>query len=452
MKVKTFHALTMQDALREIKEELGPDAIILSSKEVREDGRMVRLFNRPILEVMAACEQPPPQAAPSSCEEMPGKEVRRRASPQAAPAASAQGFQETLEAILNPASLGAERSRGKRAGDAGAPKSDGWKRIRLRELRAELRELSRLLGEAPQGLPSAAESMPPALTKLSRSLAQQGMRLSTADSLGRDVLSIVERDAPCSEAGMRLALEHTLARRIRVNESLFGDGCRRAVVLMLGSNGAGKTSAVAKVAARCRREWNRSVAVVEFDAGLAEPNGPLRRYARELGMPFASARSPRQLAEGLRRHTRADLFVIDMPSIESGGGTQAETLCRLLGEEWDITTQLVVPASACEQELCRIAEQASRLPSLRWFFTRLDDTKAFGTIAELGCRPDIPLSYWSVGRRVPEDIEPASPERLAECLLAQQYVTPSGQGHQRALSNPMTAESETAEVCLHSND
>jgi flagellar biosynthesis protein FlhF len=294
--------------------------------------------------------------------------------------------------------------------------------------------------------------MPPALTKLSRTLATQGMRLSTADSLGRDVLRIVERDTSCSEAGVSLALQHTLARRIRVNESLFSDDGRRAVVLMLGPHGAGKTSAVAKVAARCRREWNRSVAVVEFDAGLAEPTGPLRQYARELGMPFASARSPRQLAEGLRRHTRADLFVIDMPSLESGGGTQAETLCRLLGDEWEITTQLVVPATACEQELRRIAEQASGLPSLRWFFTRLDDTRAFGTIAELGCRPDIPLSYWSVGRRIPEDIEPASPARLAECLLAQQYVTPSGQGQQRSLSNPMTAERETAEVCLHSNE
>lgn len=452
MKVKTFHALTMQDALREIKQELGPDAIILSSKEVREDGRMVRLFNRPILEVMAACEQPPPQVVPSSREETPRNEVRRHASPQVAPSSSGQGFQETLEAILNPASLGAERSRGTRAGDAGAPKSDGWKRARLRELRAELCELSHLLDGAPQGVPSAAASMPPMLTKLSQSLAQQGMRLSTADSLGRDVLRIVERDTPCSEAGMSLALQHSLARRIRVNASLFGEGSNRAVVLMLGPNRAGRTSAVAKVAARCRREWKRSVAVVEFDAGLAEPNGPLRQYARELGMPFASARSPRQLAEGLRRHTRADLFVIDMPGIESGGGMQAETLCRLLGDEWDITTQLVVPASACEQELCRIADQASGLPSLRWFFTRLDDTKAFGTMAELGCRADIPLSYWSVGRRVPEDIEPASPERLAECLLARQYVTPSGQVHQRSLSNPMTAEQETAEVCLHSNE
>jgi len=453
MKVKTYHALSMQDALREIKEELGPDAIILSSKEVREDGRMVRLFNRPILEVMAACEQPPPpQAVPSSREAMPGAEVRRHSSSQAGPASAGPAFQETLQAILNPASLGADLSRGKRAVQAAAPAPGGWKRTRLRALRAELCELSRLLEKAPQGGPSAGAPVPPALTKLSRSLAQQGMRPSSADSLGREVLRIVETDSPCSEADIGVALQRTLARRITVNESLFGAGRRRAVVLMLGPSGAGKTSAVAKLAARCRREWNRAVAVVAFDAGLAEPGGPLRRYARELGMPFASARSPRQLAEGLRRHTRADLFVIDMPGIESGGSTQAETLCRLLGDEWDITTHLVVSASASGQELRRMAEQTSQLPSLRWFFTRLDDTESFGTIAELGCHAGIPLSYWSVGRRVPDDIEPASPEQLAECLMAQRYVTSSRPVRQRSVPIPMTAGEETAEMCLQSNE
>jgi len=52
MKVKTFHALTMQDAIRAIKEELGPDAVILSSKEVHQGGRLMSYFNKPVLEVM----------------------------------------------------------------------------------------------------------------------------------------------------------------------------------------------------------------------------------------------------------------------------------------------------------------------------------------------------------------------------------------------------------------
>ena len=66
MRVKTFHALTMQDALRAIKEELGPDAIILSSKEVREGGRLLRVFNHTVLEVMAAAEYERPQVVRES--------------------------------------------------------------------------------------------------------------------------------------------------------------------------------------------------------------------------------------------------------------------------------------------------------------------------------------------------------------------------------------------------
>ena len=449
MKVKTFYALSMQDALREIKEELGPDAIILSSKEVREDGRMVRLFNRPILEVMAACEQPPLQAVQSTRKEMPNTEARRYSSAQAAPASSAQGFQETLQAILNPATLREERPGSTHAVHAAVQAPDGWKRTRLRALRAELCELSRRLEGSGQGVPSAGEPRPTLLTQVSRSLSQQGMHPSTAESLGREVSRIVGTGGLCSEADISVALQRSLDRRITVEASLFGDG-RRAVVLMLGPGGAGKTSAVAKLAARSRREWNRAVAVVAFDAGLTESDGSLRRYARELGIPFASARSTRQLAEGLRRHTRADVFVIDMPDIDSGGNAQAETLCRLLGDEWDITTHLVVPASAREQDLRRTAEQASGLPSLRWLFTRLDDTESFGTIAELGCHAGIPLSYWSVGRRVPEDIEPASLERLAECLMAQRYVTAAAPVPQRSVPSPMTAEQESAEICLQS--
>src|SRR6185437_6113311 len=100
MKVKTFHALTMQDAMRDIKEELGPDAIILSAKEVREGGRPLKAFNRPVLEVMAASDQDG-QRFPQ------GREVQQvsPAKPSDAgadSAPSAQSFQQTLHGMLKP--------------------------------------------------------------------------------------------------------------------------------------------------------------------------------------------------------------------------------------------------------------------------------------------------------------------------------------------------------------
>ncbi|MBH0194119.1 MAG: hypothetical protein HP494_00645 [Nitrospira sp.] len=59
---------------------------------------------------------------------------------------------------------------------------------------------------------------------------------------------------------------------------------------------------------------------------------------------------------------------------------------------------------------------------MRLLFTKLDDTESFGTIFDVARHTGLPLSYWGVGQRIPEDIELASPERLAECLMAQRYV------------------------------
>ncbi len=57
-------------------------------------------------------------------------------------------------------------------------------------------------------------------------------------------------------------------------------------------------------------------------------------------------------------------------------------------------------------------------------FSKLDETDAFGALYELSHQSGIPLSYWSAGQRVPEDLEVASAQRLAELLLGRRYTVP----------------------------
>jgi flagellar biosynthesis protein FlhF len=100
----------------------------------------------------------------------------------------------------------------------------------------------------------------------------------------------------------------------------------------------------------------------------------------------------------------------------------AAELRRLLPKK-AVTTHLVFPASTREQELCRIARRLSDLPQLRLLFTKLDETESFGAIFEVAHQTGLPLSYWSIGRRVPGDIEVASSERLAALLTAERSAT-----------------------------
>ncbi|MGQ0556661.1 MAG: flagellar biosynthesis protein FlhF [Nitrospiraceae bacterium] len=414
MKVKTFHALTMQDAMRAIKEELGPDAIILSAKEVREGGRVVQAFNRPVLEVMAASDQDvqrPSQVA----EKVSQGAVRGRPSHEGSEAPPT--FQQTLHGMLKPNAEVTTRPVGRSA--SAKPSRVPVKQNRRRQFRTVVNELGRLLEDLSRDNVQSIESQPvPTLAWLRRSLIEQGMNASTVDWLVNEACKAEHVSGPCNDESIRRALQREIATRVRTSEPLHNGEGSPSIGLLIGPSGAGKTSAVAKLASYYRLEQRRSVALITFDTYRDTAVEQLRRYAKVVGVPFACAVSARQVHQGLRRHTRVDLVLIDMPGIGPGDLALATELRRLL-PQGAITTHLVLPASSREQELCRITRRLSDLPQLRLLFTKLDETESFGTIFEVAHQTDVPLSYWSIGRRVPGDIEVASSERLAALLTAE---------------------------------
>lgn len=422
MKVKTFHALTMQDAMRAIKEELGPDAIILSTKEVREGGRLLRAFNRPVLEVMAASDQEMPKPEPQ------GSQTNVSAAtptPDVAPRSSVAGlnFQQTLQSMVAPTSGQTVPGRPDRPNVEPASPSEAWKGGRLRHLCAELEEVNRLLGNAlPEDRPPLESDLPPHCASLSRSFIQQGMRASTAKWLLNGIWQAGGKDGRCREEALTHALSQQIAHDVRTVGPLLRGKKDRAIGVLLGASGAGKTSAAAKLAAYYRLEERKSVALITFDIYRETAVEQLGRYAKVIGVPFATGLSARQVHEGLRRHAQADLVLIDMPGAGLDEIAAIKELHRLFQGGTTITTHLVLQASTREQDLRRLIERAGELPQLRLLFTKLDETDSFGTMYEIAHQTGVPLSYWSVGRRVPEDLEVASPERLAAFLMAHRYV------------------------------
>lgn len=422
MKIKTFHALTMQDAMRAIKQELGPDAIILSSKTVQQGGQSVRLRNRPVLEVMAAAEPeaertPPP--APVS---------------QAQPSAQSSGpsaFQQTLQSLLTPPVPVASTpvSARPKPGPVPQPAGGEGKKDRMQKLRGELHELSRLLGASlPPETQSLGGQLPAEVLTFCRALVSQGLRPSTAESIGHDLMALLGKERARSHEAIHGALHGLLAARIRVSGPLLAGRGDRTISLMLGPSGAGKTTVITKLAAHYRLEEKQSVAIITFDTYRQASVEQLRMYAGVLGVPFASARSARQVCEGLRRHAHADVVLIDMPGIGPDEIAAAKELHYFLKEESEMNMHLVVAASTREHDLLKMYERVKDLPSLRLLFTKLDETESFGTVFELAYQTGVPLSYWSAGQRVPEDLEVATPQRLAAFLVDQRYSGRTGAG------------------------
>jgi flagellar biosynthesis protein FlhF len=447
MKVKTFHALTMQDAIRAIKAELGPDAIILSSKEVQQGGRMLRLFNRPVLEVMAAAEQEDPWMPASDAparRSVPGQgQESVRAQPPAEAPAEPQPFRETLQSLLKAPRPAPPAGWPIAAAEkAERPPKRDWKKERIRTMRAELQELSRLLGASlPRETQSLGSHLPSDVALFCRSLISQGLRPSTAESVGLEVWASLG-GAPHGPERVHDALRRVVESRIRVSGPLLAGRGDHTVSLMLGPSGAGKTAAITKLAAHYRLEEKKNVSIVTFDTYRPASVEQLRMYASVLGVPFATAVSARQVQAGLRRQSHVEVVLIDMPGIGPEEVASARELHDLLRDESELHMQLVVPASMRESDLFRLYDRVKDLPLLRLLFTKLDETACFGSVFELAYQTGVPLSYWTAGQRVPEDIELASGARLASFLLSQRYTAPSDPDH---AGSPLSSTHEMPE-------
>ncbi|HMS86229.1 MAG TPA: flagellar biosynthesis protein FlhF [Nitrospira sp.] len=415
MKVKTFHALTMQDALRAIKEELGPDAIILSSKEVREGGRLLRVFNHTVLEVMAAAEYERPQVVRESRPPQESVPAVRTSGDSPSADDPAKTFQHTLRGLLEPIHE-TKRRKHHQQGPPHKPTASVGKPNQRRQVRAVYDELSQLLRNlSPKAGPAGDGQSIPVFSTLRQALCDQGMHPATTEWLLSEALKAKQLVHVPDEQMMRRALHQEVVRRVRVTGPLDHGPVRPAIQLFIGPSGAGKTSAVAKLAAYYRLEQRKSVALITFDTYRETAVEQLRRYAKIIGVPFACALSARQVQAGLRRHAKVDLVLMDMPGITPADLALAHDLCGLLKQD-SIATHLVLPASIRARDACRMTGCVRALPDLRLFFTKLDETESAGTIFETVHATGVPLSYWSVGRRVPGDIEVASPEVLATRL------------------------------------
>ncbi|MGH7486503.1 MAG: hypothetical protein ACREMY_13030, partial [bacterium] len=122
------------------------------------------------------------------------------------------------------------------------------------------------------------------------------------------------------------------------------------------------------------------------------------------------------------------LILIDTPGFGSHETVQLVNLGRLTDMCGSIDTHLVLSATTRMQDLRRtVAQHVACAPS-RLLFTKLDETEEYGTLFELAYQTTLPLSYWSNGQRVPEDVELADSARLADLLLdrGSARFTPSG--------------------------
>ncbi|MCG8557263.1 MAG: 50S ribosome-binding GTPase [Proteobacteria bacterium] len=216
-------------------------------------------------------------------------------------------------------------------------------------------------------------------------------------------------------AQVRAELTQALAALLRFAGPIGGDASR--VVALVGPTGVGKTTTIAKLAAQAALVERRTVGLVSIDQYRLGGDEQLGRYADLIGIPMLVAEDSKSLARALQQLKSAELVLVDT----AGRSPQdREELLRMatcfeqVSEGIDV--HLCLAAATRSMEADAIIDRMSVFHPRRLITTKLDEAVAHGCIVGAQQSSSLPLSYFTTGQRVPEDIELASPERLAELL------------------------------------
>jgi flagellar biosynthesis protein FlhF len=362
MQIKRYTAADMRQALKLVREEQGPDAVILSSRKL--DGRVeVTIAVDPEeLELLAAA-----------------------ATPAVASTARADSFEALVAAREAPRPA---------PHTAAAPAADD-------ALNGELRSLRRMLETQLAALAwNDLTRREPVAADLLRELTEFGF--------SRDIAAQVADDLPvgidCTRA-RRLAIAR-LADRLPVLGDRWTEFGGR--VALVGPAGSGKTTAIARMAARwVMRHGAAQVALVCADEQRFGAREELARIGRLLGVATFSVEGPAELAALLARLDDRRLVLIDTAGRSARDPALAEALAALNavpgGVEVALTLAATTQAGAFEEAVQRFG--AARPTAC--VLTRLDECSNLGGALSALIRARLPVAYVSEGQRIPDDLRTA---------------------------------------------
>jgi flagellar biosynthesis protein FlhF len=395
MKIKTFYTKSMTDALREIKAELGSDALILSTREVpRRSGVWGSTSG---FEVVAAIDDSETIDEFSFSPEQGS--VERRASSQDRNKSELQ-----RDVILAETYSGAGLI--KKPADVQPKSAASRKSLVITAQEGEQDE------QKVMGLPFKG--------RVPLSLYRDLVRCGVDDYLARELMMTALEQLPIDQRISRPTLTSALAMVIHslMAGSSTHDGMPgKKVIAFVGPPGVGKTTSIAKLAAHLALKNKKNVILMTLDGYRIGGIEQLRSYAGLMGVPFRFIDQASALPQAIQENSRRDYILLDTAGHGPKEMDMIENMAAVLNQSEHIERHLVLSAATKPADLRRSMDRFERCRPEHLIFTKLDETATAGPILNELVRTQKSFSYYSNGQRVPDDLHAVTMEGIIDIVL-----------------------------------
>lgn len=261
--------------------------------------------------------------------------------------------------------------------------------------------------------------LPPQLTALQERLLSQGLDRAVAESISHQLCFELNEEEVQSWNVVAAAASRQLGRKLQTVEAIDGGEEGPVVIFVVGPTGAGKTTTIAKLAAMFTVQSGARVGLVTSDTLRVGAISQLQAFADILGLPMQVAYSPAELAKAVRRQSSADVILVDTAGFDSKRGSQ-ERLAGFVEAAGRCLVLLAISSTTKEADALAAVVEIDHLPVHGLIFTKIDETRGYGSVFNIAGRTGLPAYYVTTGQTVPDDIELASGERISARLLGMQ--------------------------------
>lgn len=460
MSAKRFFATNAKDALRRIKAELGGDAVVLSSSEVNDGVEFLAIAAKDLIAATTAAPVAPTASGPLAATNVPlrapeaamkfpsaaGASAGRTmlSLSRAVPAPQQEQPYERQRASLQSRSLAMEVAQAREArvqaavSQATAQPPAANERVMSADSPAEpgapavlsndsIGELSSQMAEVKQILSGhLAANYWGMLQQRSPSQAQLMGRLISAGMSSAVVSRMLAELPPLADFDEQIkAAQRWVQAQLKVSDAfeLFDQG---GVFAFIGPTGVGKTTTLAKIAARCvLRYGRRQVALLTTDTYRVGAQEQLRLFARILGLPVVSLRDSDDMESKLEELSSRKIVLLDTAGVSQRDTMMVDQLGMIHRGCRHVHRVLVMSATTSTRTMDDVvASHKSALDGQGLhsaIVTKIDEGMSLAPAIDCVLRHDLPLLFLSNGQRVPEDLFPAD-----AAYVAHRTINPRG--------------------------